>query len=183
MKIEIFLVLIVLTLTVWLILTYNKLISSRIKVREAFSTIDVFLKKRFDLIPNLVQIVKGYMNYEHDTLSKIVELRNNNFSNNKEQIDNESKISHTISQILIISENYPILKSDKHFLELQKELKDIEDEIELSRRYYNGTVRLFNTQINSIPNNIVAYLFKIKEEPFFDINNDYERKTVNIDIN
>ena len=170
---------IILLLVLWFISTYNKLISSRMKVREAFSTMDIYLKKRFDLIPNLVETVKGYMGHENDTLTKIAELRSRVASNPTERMENEKEISSAISRLLVVSENYPELKADRQFLDLQNQLKSLENDIEKSRRYYNGTVTNLNTMVNMIPTNIVASIANIKEELFFEIEQE-ERKNVEI---
>ena len=176
---KIVIVAIILLLVLWFISTYNKLISSRMKVREAFSTMDIYLKKRFDLIPNLVETVKGYMGHENDTLTKIAELRSRVASNPTERMENEKEISSAISRLLVVSENYPELKADRQFLDLQNHLKSLENDIEKSRRYYNGTVTNLNTMVNMIPTNIVASIANIKEELFFEIEQE-ERKNVEI---
>lgn len=176
---KIVIVAIILLLVLWFISTYNKLISSRMKVREAFSTMDIYLKKRFDLIPNLVETVKGYMGHENDTLTKIAELRSRVASNPTERMENEKEISSAISRLLVVSENYPELKADRQFLDLQNQLKSLENDIEKSRRYYNGTVTNLNTMVNMIPTNIVASIANIKEELFFEIEQE-ERKNVEI---
>lgn len=174
---------IIAVLIIWFMSTYNSLINSRVKVEEAFSTMDVYLKKRFDLIPNLVSIVQVYMDYEKDTYSRIVELRNSNISNSYQKIENEKEVSNLINTILAISEDYPDLKADTQFSELQSNLRDVEDGIEKSRRYYNATVRMLNLKVNSIPSNIVAKVTNIKEEPFFEIKNKIECENVDININ
>lgn len=178
----IIIILILVFLVLWFISTYNKLIRARMSVKGAFATMDVYLKKRFDLIPNLVETVKGYMGHEHDTLTKIVELRNvnTNASSTSERMENESQMSGAIGRLLMVVENYPDLKANTQFLELQKELKDIESEIERSRNYYNGAVTTLNTLINVIPTNIVAGMCNIKEEPFFEITNKEERENVKV---
>lgn len=174
---------ILLLIFAWFVSTYNKLVKSRLKVKEAYSTMDVFLKKRFDLIPNLVETVKGYIGHENETLSKITELRSSVGSTPKEQIANEKEMSNIISRLLIVAENYPELKADKHFLELQSQLKSIENDIENARRYYNGTVTRLNTLVNLIPTNIVANMCKIEEEPFFEIEESSQREIVQVKFN
>ena len=178
----IIILIIVIVLIIAFISTYNKLISSRMKVKEAFSTMDVYLKKRYDLIPNLVEIVKGYMNYEEETLSKITELRSKSYSSHQEKIENEKEMSSAINKFLAVAENYPELKANAQFLELQKQLLSVEDDIENARRYYNGTVSNLNILVNTIPTNIVAIIAGIKEEPFFETDNAVERENVKINF-
>lgn len=177
MIIVICLILIITLLAIWYALTYNKLICSVVKVREAFSTMDVYLKKRYDLVPNLVQVVKGYTSYESETFSRIVELRNS-AQTFKEQIDSEKQITNALNGLLVLAEDYPDLKADTQFLELQRQLKAIEDDIEKSRRYYNGTVAHLNASIKMFPNNIVAKKCNIEEEPFFKVSDSAETKVV-----
>ena len=175
-------ILIVLVLIVlWAVTTYNKLVSLRINVREGFSTIDVFLKKRYDLIPNLVETVKGYASHEKDTLNQVVAARGNAISSSpQDKLKYEGELSNALSKLLMISENYPDLKANSQFINLQNELKNIESEIEKSRRYYNGTVKNLNKSIQTVPSCIVASLFGFKEEPFFELENTEERKNVQV---
>ena len=165
----------------WIAMTYNKLVSLRMKVKEGFSTIDVFLKKRYDLIPNLVETVKGYATHEKDTLSQVVEARGKAVSSSpEEKAKYEGELSNALSRLLMISENYPDLKADAQFINLQNQLQSIESDIEKSRRYYNGIVREFNTSIQKIPTCIVASMFKFKEEPFFELENKSERENIKV---
>lgn len=165
----------------WIAMTYNKLVSLRMKVKEGFSTIDVFLKKRYDLIPNLVETVKGYATHEKDTLSQVVEARSKAVSSSPEdKAKYEGELSNALSRLLMISENYPDLKADAQFINLRNQLQSIESDIEKSRRYYNGIVREFNTSIQKIPTCIVASMFKFKEEPFFELENKSERENIKV---
>ena len=165
----------------WIAMTYNKLVSLRMKVKEGFSTIDVFLKKRYDLIPNLVETVKGYATHEKDTLSQVVEARSKAVSSSPEdKAKYEGELSNALSRLLMISENYPDLKADAQFINLQNQLQSIESDIEKSRRYYNGIVREFNTSIQKIPTCIVASMFKFKEEPFFELENKCDRENIKV---
>lgn len=166
---------------IWGVATYNKLVSLRMNVREGFSTIDVFLKKRYDLIPNLVETVKGYAAHEKGTLERVVEARGNAISSSPEDKSKyEGELSNALSRLLMISENYPDLKADSQFINLQKELQNIELEIEKSRRYYNGTVNNLNKAVQSVPSCIIASLFKFKEESFFELENMEERQNVQV---
>ena len=174
-------VILVLVLVFWFVSIYNKLVSLRMNVKEGFSTIDVFLKKRYDLIPNLVETVKGYANHEKETLSKVIEARGNAISASPQDKSKcEGDLSNALSKLLMISESYPDLKADTQFINLQNQLQNIESEIEKSRRYYNGVVKEFNTTIKKVPTCIIASLFKFKEEPFFEIENKDERENVKV---
>ena len=171
----------VVIILIWAVATYNKLISLRMKVKEGFSTIDVFLKKRYDLIPNLVETVKGYASHEKTTLNQVIEARNKAISAPIEDKSKyEGELSNALSKLLMLSENYPNLKADSQFLNLQEQLQTIESEIEKSRRYYNGAVRILNTSIQKVPTCIIASLFKFSEEPFFEIENDNERENIKV---
>lgn len=159
-------------LFIYIIIIYNKLIKSRNIVKEAFSTMDVYLKKRWDLIPNLIEVVKEYAKHEKDIFNQVATLRTNiyqNMSINKKITINE-QLRQELYKIIAISENYPDLKANQNFLELNKELIKIEDEIANSRKYYNGSVRIYNTKIQVFPNNIIASLFRFKEANMFEAN-------------
>jgi LemA protein len=153
----------------FVIAVYNGLIQSKILVDEGWSGIDVQLKRRYDLIPNIVETVKGYAKHESETLAKVVELRNTAMTaksiEEKGQIENQ--ISGALKTIFALSENYPDLKANQGFLDLQKTLADIEGELEGARRYYNGTVRDFNTKIMIFPNNLIAGILGFKSREFF----------------
>ena len=174
---------IALILVIYIITTYNKLIKLRHIVEEAFSTMDVYLKKRWDLVPNLVEVVKGYVKHEKDILEKIVKLRADTYQDmsidNKININNQ--MANEISKIILVSEKYPELKSNQNFLNLSKELTQIEDDIANSRKYYNGSVRIFNTKIQVFPNNILAKIFGFKEENMFEITNE-EKDNVKVEL-
>ncbi|MEG0856745.1 MAG: LemA family protein [Terrisporobacter sp.] len=160
---------------------YNKLVYLRQSVKEGYSTIDVFLKKRYDLIPNLVETVKGYASHEKDTLDKVVVARGNAISASPgEKTKYEGELSNALSRLLMISENYPNLKADTQFLNLQNQLQEIEGEIEKSRRYYNGTVKELNASIQKFPYCIIASIFKFKEEIFFELENKDERQNIQV---
>lgn len=174
---------IVLLLTVYILVTYNSLIKLNNIVKEAFSTMDIYLKKRWDLVPNLVEVVKGYAKYEKDVFNQITTLRTNTYQNmsmNKKITINE-QLTEGISKIIAVSENYPDLKANQNFLELSRDLTKIEDEIANSRKYYNGSVRIFNTKIQVFPNNIVANIFGFKEANMFEANIE-EKNNVKVDL-
>ena len=174
---------IIILLLIYVFVTYNSLIKSKNYVKEAFSTMDVYLKKRWDLVPNLVEVVKGYDKYEQETLSKVTELRASAYdsmSANKKISINE-QITEGISKIIAISENYPELKANENFMQLSSELVNVENDIENSRKYYNGTVRNYNNKIQMFPSNIIAGAFGFKEEKMFEADSE-EKNNVKVDL-
>jgi len=172
----VFLALIVLLL-VWLISIYNGLVRLRNLVGEGWSGIDVQLKRRTDLIPNLVETVKKYMGHEREVLSKVTELRAQSLGVREvsEKGRLEGALSRSLANLFAVAEGYPDLKANQNFLDLQHQLSGIEEEIQLARRYYNGTVRNLNIKIESFPSNIVAGLFKFTLADFFQIEDNAER--------
>ncbi len=156
---------------------YNKLISLRNLVKEAWSSIDVMLKKRHDLIPNLVETVKGYASHEKETLQSVVDARNQATGRGsvKEIEAAESQLSSALGRLFALAEQYPDLKANTNFLQLQDRLAAIESDIEKSRRYYNGTVRNYNTVIESFPSNLIAGMFNFEKEAYFELGNPDER--------
>ncbi len=151
--------------------TYNGLIKLKNSVEEAFSTMDVYLKKRHDLIPNLVETVKGYATHEKETLEKVIQARNmaTQSKSPEESIQNENMLTGTLRSLFAISENYPDLKANANFLDLQNQLKVVENDIASSRKYYNGVVKAFNIKIESFPSNIIAGMFHFTKRPMFEI--------------
>ena len=179
------LVIIVILLLVCIISIYNRLVSSRLKVDNAWSQIDVVLQRRFDLIPNLVETVKGYMRHESETFEKISALRtswsNSSSIAEKAKLDNE--LSSTLKTIMAVSESYPDLKANTNFLELSNELSNTEDKITFSRQFYNDTVTKYNTQLELFPSNIVAGMFNFKPRELFVIENNEAKNNIKIDFN
>lgn len=174
---------IIVLLVIYVFITYNGLIKSKNYVKEAFSTMDVYLKKRWDLIPNIVEVVKGYAKYEQETLSKVTELRTSAYDGMTvdKKISINEQITTGISKIIAISENYPELKANESFIQLSNELTNVEKDIENSRKYYNGTVRNYNNKIQMFPSNIIASLFGFKEEKMFEANSE-EKNNVKVDL-
>lgn len=174
---------IVIFLAISCLIIYNSLIKSRNLVKEAFSTMDVYLKKRWDLVPNLVEVVKGYTSYENSTLTNITELRSNSYNDltMDKKININEQLTNAISNIIAVSENYPELKASENFLNLSKSLTKIEDDIANSRKYYNGTVRIYNNKIQMFPSNIVASLFNFKEASMFEAGIE-EKNNVKVDL-
>ena len=178
------LLIILIVLVVAIIGMYNKLAQSRIKVDNAWSQIDVQLQRRFDLIPNFVETVKGYMNHESETFEKITKLRtawaNTQSVSEKANLDNE--LSTSLKTIMAVSENYPELKANQNFSELSEELRNTENKISFSRQFYNDTVTRYNTQLAVFPSNIIANIFGFTARDLFKAENDEARKNVKVDF-
>ena len=176
---------IIVVLVIVVIALYNGLVVARQKVRNAWSQIDVQLQRRFDLIPNLVESVKGYMTHEKGVLSQVTELRTS-WSNaqsvgEKAKLDNE--LSSTLKTIMALSQNYPDLKASQNFSELQEELRATENKISFSRQFYNDSVTMYNTKLEVIPTNIIASIFHFKPEELFKTESDEARENVKVDFN
>jgi len=172
--------LVVLLVIIWVAASYNGLVTLRNRVKEAWSDIDVQLKRRYDLIPNLVEIVKGYATHERELFEKVTEARSKamQVQGIKEKGDAENVLSGTLKSLFAVSENYPQLRASENFLELQRELTDTEDKIQASRRFYNGNARDINIKIESFPSNIIAKLFNFKVVEFFQIEKAEEKEPV-----
>lgn len=173
----------VVALGLWLMGVYNGLIKLKNRVDEAWSDIGVQLKRRHDLIPNLVSTVKGYAKHEKQLLEEVTEARSRAMGAKtpEEQAQTENMLSETLKSLFAVSENYPDLKANQNFLELQKELTDTEDKIQASRRFYNGNVRDFNTKIQIFPNNLVAGMLKFKEYEFFEVE-EKEKENIKVEF-
>lgn len=165
--------------------SYNTLVGLRQKVKNAWSQIDVQLQRRFDLIPNLVESVKGYMNHESDVLTKVTELRSSwaNAKTVSEKAELDNQLSNTLKTIMAVSESYPDLKANQNFLDLQASLNNTEDKISYSRQFYNDTVTSYNTKIEQFPSNIIASMFHFTAETLFEVDNSEARKNVKVDFN
>ena len=176
---------IVVILIIAVIAMYNGLVQARIKVDNAWSQIDVQLQRRFDLIPNLVETVKGYMTHESETFEKIANLRtswaNSTGVAEKAKLDNE--LSETLKTIMAVSENYPDLKANTNFSELSEELRNTENKISYSRQFYNDSVTMFNTKLEVFPSNIIARMFNFKSRELFEVENEEVKKNVKVDFN
>ncbi|MCI2042107.1 MAG: LemA family protein [Bacilli bacterium] len=161
---------VIILIIIYAFILYNNFISLDNKVKEAFSTMDVYLKKRWDLIPNLVETVKGYAKYEEETLTRVTKLRNNvyNEMTNDEKIINNEELSSNVSKIMALKEAYPELKANENFIDLSNKLTKIEDDIANARKYYNGTVRIYNNKVQMFPNNIFAKIFGYKTKRMFE---------------
>lgn len=157
---------------------YNRLVSKRNLAEEGFSGVDVQLKRRYDLVPNLVETVKGYAKHESETLEKVTQWRAKaqGATNLDDRFRAEAGLSQALANVFAVSESYPDLKADSSFTGIQGQLSSLEDQIQLSRRYYNGTVRDLNTLVEMFPSNIVANLFSFQKKPFFELGNEAERE-------
>lgn len=156
------------------VLIYNSLVEVRNKVNEAFSTMDVYLVKRFDLIPNLLAVVKGYASHEAETLIKVTEERSKALTRG-EQLNSESQITSLLGDVMAVVESYPELRANSQFLKLQEQLAQLEEDIAHSRRYYNGAVREYSNKCQTFPNNIFANMFGFKPMPMFEAESNARR--------
>ena len=174
---------IIVLLALFFVSVYNKLAKSKVVVEEASSDIETFLKQRYDMIPNLVEIVKGYAKHESGTFKEVTELRTKAMAAGSlpEKMKLEEGISGAISKIFAVAENYPDLKANTNFIELQSTLKELEESIQKSRRYYNGAAREFNTAIAVFPTNLIAQIFGYKKVDFFEASEE-EKKNVEIKL-
>lgn len=163
--------------------TYNNLVKLNNKVEEAFSTMDVYLKKRWDLIPNIVEVVKGYAKHEEKTLEDVINLRNNSYDkmNINDKVDINNKLSQGVSKIIAIAEAYPDLKANENYKDLSNQLTKVEDDIANARKYYNGTVKNYNNKVQMFPSNIVAKILGYKAKNMFKANEN-ERENVKIEL-
>ncbi|ASW76033.1 membrane protein [Chryseobacterium piperi] len=157
---------------------YNRLVKLRNLVQEGWSSIDVMLKKRHDLIPNLVETVKGYATHERETLDSVTRARSQAVGANSVEAKEaaEKNLNQAMMNLFAVAEQYPDLKANTNFQQLQSELTSVENDIEKSRRYYNGTVRENNTLVESFPSNIIANMYKFEKSPFFELQNIAERE-------
>ena len=176
---------IIVLLVVWIISIYNGLIKSRQKVDNAWSQIDVQLQRRFDLIPNFVETVKGYMTHESETFEKITALRTSwaNSTTVEEKAKLDGELSGALKTIMAVSENYPELKANQNFSELSEELRNTENKISFSRQFYNDSVTMYNTKLELFPSNIVAGMFNFQKRDLFATESDEARKNVKVDFN
>lgn len=168
----------------WVIAIYNNLVKNRNMVKEGWSGIDVQLKRRTNLIPNLVNTVKGYTQHEQGVLENVTEMRTQCLGTNDpaERAKSEGLLTAALGKLFAVAENYPDLKANENFIELQKSLDNIENEIQMARRYYNGAVRNLNILIESFPSNIVANIFNFKQADFFELENPSERAVPEVDF-
>ncbi len=161
--------------------TYNSLITLRNRVKDQWAQIDVQLKRRFDLIPNLVETVKGYASHESETLEKVIEARNKfqSATNKEEEMKASGELTNVVSKLFALAESYPDLKANTNFQELQRELGDTENKIASARQFYNDTVLTYNNKVEMFPSNLIAGMFKFSRDVFFEANAK-ERENVSV---
>jgi LemA protein len=181
MALQIILIILIL-LFLWLVTTYNGLVRLKNRAKEAWADIDVQLKRRYDLIPNLVETVKGYATHEREVFEKVTEARSRAMGAKtmKERTEAENTLSDTLKTLFAVSEAYPDLKASTNFLELQRELADTEDKIQAARRFYNGNVRDLNIRIESFPANLIASALGFQKMELFELATAEEREAVRV---
>lgn len=175
------LAIILVLLIIFVIIEYNSMVKLKKQMNNSYSVIDVYLQKRFDLIPNLVEVTKGYANYEKDILKEITEYRTS-YNQNKDK-ESLNKLNDEYNNLMIVVENYPDLKASEQFLKLQKSLIKVESELQAARRIYNTDTTKYNTKLNVFPSNIIAKLFGFKEGELFELEDrTVQGKNVQVDI-
>lgn len=164
---------------------YNNLVSLKMRVKNAWAQIDTQLKRRFDLIPNLVETVKGYAQHEQSTLDDVIKARNNYVSANsvEDKASANTELNATLKNLFALAESYPDLKANENFMALQTELSGTEDKIAYSRQFYNDTVTIYNTKLETFPSNLVASMFGFKASALFNVDNEEAKKAVKVDFN
>ena len=174
---------IVVLIIIYLLICYNSFVKLNNQVKEAFSTMDVYLKKRWDLIPNIVETVKAYAKHEKETLEEIVNLRNGSYEkmNDSAKVDVNNKLSQGLGRLMAIAESYPELKANENFKDLSNQLSKVEDDIANARKYYNGAVKVYNNKVEVFPNNISAKLFGFKSKSMFEASS-FERENVKVEL-
>ena len=176
---------IVVLLVIIVVAIYNNLVTLRQRVENAWSQIDVQLQRRFDLIPNLVETVKGYMEHEKEVLTKVTDLRSSwaDAKTVEEKANLDNQLSSALKTIMAVSENYPDLKASQNFSELQEELRNTENKISYSRQFYNDSVTRYNTKLELFPSNFIASMFKFTLKTLFEAESEEARKNVKVDFN
>ena len=184
MIIGIIIAVVVVILAFWLISAYNNFVKMKNKIEEAFATMDVYLKKRWDLVPNLVNTVKGYAEHEKSTFDAITKLRSKSYDSMSanEKVETNQALGGMLGTLIATAEAYPELKANQNFLELQKNLNELENDIADSRKYYNGCVRQMNTAVESFPSNIIAGMFHFEKYRMYEVDDSSERQNVVVDF-
>ncbi len=183
-KFFIVILIIIVLIVIWLISGYNGLVRSRNTVEEAFSTMDVYLKKRFDLIPNLVESVKGYAAHEKETLQAVIAARGQITSAGSaaERMEAENALSGTLRSLFAVAESYPDLKANAGFIDLQSQLKKVEEDIANARKYYNGSVKAYNNKCQTFPSSFIASTFRFEPRTMFEVSSEEERENVKVEF-
>ena len=187
MEIWVIILIVLGVVALWAIVGYNGLVSLRNRSLEAWSDIDVQLKRRYDLIPNLIETVKGYASHESATLEKVIAARNSamqvhdsSSASLEQKMQAESTLAGSLKSVFALSEAYPDLKANQNFMKLQDELSDTENKIQASRRFYNGNVRELNTKIEHFPSNLIAKMFSFEKREFFEVADAAQRENVQV---
>lgn len=173
---------IIIIIVIWYISAYNNFIKMKNNIEEAYATIDVYLKRRFDMIPNLVETVKGYASHERETLDSVTEARSQvaSSSTTEERLQNENILSGTLRSLFAVAEAYPDLKANTNFLELQRQIDAVELDLANSRKFYNANVKMFNTKLQTVPTNLIARKYGFEKQPMFEVSNEQERENVKV---
>ena len=184
MIIGIIIVVSLIIVALWLVKAYNNFVKMKNKIEEAFATMDVYLKKRWDLVPNLVNTVKGYAAHEKETFEKIAGLRTRGYDSMSanEKIEANQQMGSALGRLIATAEAYPDLKANTNFMDLQKQLTSLEDDIANSRKYYNGCVREMNTAVESFPSNIIAGMFHFERYKMYEVEDAAQRQNVTVDF-
>ena len=174
---------VVLLLVIYTIATYNKLVALRNRVKDQWAQIDVQLKRRFDLIPNLVNTIKGYTKHESETLENVIKARNTFLSatTKEDEMKADGELTSAMTKLFALSESYPDLKANQNFMDLQEELTNTENKITATRQFYNDTVLNLNNKIEMFPSNLIAGIFHFKKESFYEVN-EIERENVKVEF-
>lgn len=177
-------VLLIVIIAVYIGSTYNSLVKNRNSVDEAFATMDVYLKKRWDLIPNLVSTVKGYAKHEAETLEKVIAARNGRYQDlsDAEKLAANAELAKGLASIHVVAEQYPDLKANQNFLNLQNQLNRAEEDIANARKFYNAVVKRYNNKVQLFPSSIIASMFKFSKKQMFAIDNSAEREAVRVEF-
>ncbi len=176
----IMIVIVLIILCIWILATYNSLIKLTNEIKQSKSGIDIYLNQRFDLIPNLVECVKGYTKHEKDIIENVTNMRAK-YLNGANNMKMAEELNNSTNKLIAVAENYPDLKASEQFLNLQKNLTKIESQLQAARRIYNNDVTKYNTKISTIPTNIIASIFGFKEADLFQIE-EYKKENININI-
>lgn len=185
MKIAVIIIAVVIVLVlIYIAATYNTLVKLRNSVEEAFATMDVYLKKRWDLIPNIVSSVKGYAKHEADTLLNVISARNSRYQDMsvEDKMEADRELSKGLASINVVAEQYPQLKANENFINLNNQLQRTEEDIANARKYYNAVVKRFNNKIQMFPSSIIASMFSFKKQTMFVVENAAERENVKVEF-
>ena len=168
---------------IWGLVCRNKFVELRNKIEEAWATIDVSLKKRYDLIPNLVATVKGYAKHESETLERVIAARNAAMTASGDaKLAAENALSGTLKSLFALTESYPDLNANANFMDLQRQLQRVEEELSAARRYYNGVVKAFNTKLETFPSNLIAKMMHLTKRAYFELDSAEERQNVKVEF-